>query len=144
MIGIGGIIYQVMRLCHGQYKDKWNWSSLFANESLPWSMDLVEKFRDKLDERLKTGCIIRANAWPELSNNKSLPWSIEFIEKYKCRWEWINLARNESLPWSIELIERFKNDWYWGALNQKAIDCLPKLSLQDIDEVMSHHFHPQN
>ena len=40
----------------------------------------------------------------------------------------------------IAFIERFEDKWYWRRLNQKAIDCLPKLSLEDIDEVISHHF----
>ena len=39
----------------------------------------------------------------------------------------------------IAFIERFEDKWYWRSLSQKAIDYLPKLSLEDIDEVMSYH-----
>ena len=43
------------------------------------------------------------------------------------------------MPWSLEFIERFEDKWEWFRLNQNAIDCLPKLSLEDIDEVMAYH-----
>ncbi len=40
----------------------------------------------------------------------------------------------------LTLIEKYKDKWYWNHLCDAALACLPKLSIQDIDEVMSHHF----
>ena len=110
-----------------QFEDKWNWVTLSRNKALPWSLELFERFEDKW-------------YWNGLSGNEALPWSLAFIEKYEDTWNWDWLSQNEALPWSLEFIERFEDKWDWFRLNQNAIDCLPKLSLEDIDEVMSYHF----
>ncbi|HNL81292.1 MAG TPA: hypothetical protein PKL69_13225, partial [Agitococcus sp.] len=88
--------------------------------------------------------------WKWLSRNKALPWSLALIERFEDKWNWKTkeyeyefyhgLSSHEGLPWSLEFIERFKDKWEWSILTQKAIDCLPKLSVEDIDEVMSYHF----
>ena len=110
-----------------QYEYKWYWSKLSGNEALPWSIELIEQYQ-----------IYRWD-WSELSGNEALPWSIELLERFY-GWHWWRLSMNDALPWSIELIERFKGEWDWIRLNSKAVACLPKLSLQDIDEVMCCQF----
>ncbi len=67
------------------------------------------------------------------------------IEKYKDKWSWGDrnargLSSNEALPWSLELVEKYKDKWSWDDLCTTALTCLPKLTPQDIDEVMNHHF----
>ena len=98
---------------------------------MPWSLELIEKYKDKW-------------SWGSLSNNKTfnkaLPWSLELIERFEDCWSWGELSANEALPWSLELIEKYKDKWSWDDLCTTALACLPKLSIQDIDEVMSHHF----
>jgi hypothetical protein len=77
-----------------KYKDKlncWNWSS--GNSSLPWSIDLIEKYRDKWD-------------WEWLSNNLFLPWSIELIEKYKDKWNW----KYDSINVYIKVFQSYLTD----------------------------------
>jgi hypothetical protein len=49
------------------------------NKSLPWSVELIERFEDKWN-------------WYYLSENKSLPWSVELIERFEDKWEWNYLA----------------------------------------------------
>ena len=124
-----------------KYKNKWYWSNLSENKALPWSLELIEKYQDKWSFGL-------------LSQNKFLPWTFELIEKYKDKWDWSSLSANEGLPWTLELIEKFKENWTFECMlncsginlsggknmNYKALACLPKLSIQDIDEVMSYHF----
>ena len=51
----------------------------------------------------------------------------------------MNMMMNMMNMMMIAFIERFEDKWYWRSLSQKAIDYLPKLSLEDIDEVMSYH-----
>jgi len=111
-----------------QFEDKWDWLALSRNKALPWSLALIEQFKDQWD-------------WKELSWNEALPWSLELIERFEDKWDCKELSGNEVLPWSLELIERFEDKWDWEMerLNQKAIDCLPKLSVEDIDEVMAYH-----
>ena len=110
-----------------KFEDNWNWKRLSGSDVLPWSLQLIECFEDKWD-------------WARLSFNESLPWTLELLEQFNNRWDWWNLAWNESLPWSLELLERFNNKWGAWDLNTKAAVCLPKLTSQDIDEVMSYHF----
>ena len=91
-----------------------------------------------------------------LSASKVLPWTIELIEKFKDYWNWSKLSANQYLPWSLTLIEKclkskgpiyfideyYDESWRWDVLafNPSFIACLPKLSFEDIDEVMSYHF----
>lgn len=90
-----------------KYKDKWDWERLSRSSSLPWSIELIEKYNDWWD-------------WSHrgLSQNTSLPWSIELIERYKDRWDWSyrGMSQNTSLPWSIELIEKYDDKWDWESL----------------------------
>ena len=83
----------------GSHYHNWFWWELSKSSSLPWSIELVQKFEDKW-------------FWARLSSNESLPWSIEFIEKFKDKWDWARLASNESLPWSIEFVENYKDKWH--------------------------------
>lgn len=66
-------------------KDSWIWRRLSWEESLPWSVELLEHFKDRWD-------------WGSLSWNKSLPWSAELIERFKDRWNWSYLLQNTYLP----------------------------------------------
>ena len=68
----------------------------------------------------------------------------ELLERFKDKWNWHELSVNEALPWSLALIEQFKDKWDWSVFCDTAVACLPKLSLQDIDEVMSYHFPLKN
>ena len=94
-----------------RYENSWDWALLSGNEALPWSLELIERFRDRWN-------------WVVggLSANESLPWSLELIQRYEHRWNWggehgvddSGLSGNESLPWSLELIERYEDRWGWG------------------------------
>ncbi len=112
-----------------KYEDKWDWSGLSRNKALPWTLALIEQYEDKWD-------------WNRLSRNGALPWSLALIEQYKDKWRWgmWGLSWNQALPWSLALIEQFKDQWYWWRLCNSAVACLPKLSIQNIEEVMNHHF----
>ena len=91
-----------------KFKDEWIWSRLSTNDNIPCSIELLDKYEHKWD-------------WLELSKNRNLPWSSELIEKFKNRWDWISLSENENLPWNIELIEKFENYWifYRLSVNEK-------------------------
>ena len=96
-----------------KYKDNWDWNFLSANESLPWSNDLIEKYEDKWNWNINK-YIDDEPQFIGFSSCKFLSWSIDFIDKYKDRWNWDYLSANESLPWTLELIEKFKDKWLWG------------------------------
>src|SRR5690554_365683 len=64
------------------------WHLLSQNESLPWSENLIERFKDKWywGDNLIRG----------LSKSEALPWSESFIEKFEDKWDWRSLSFNNS------------------------------------------------
>lgn len=101
-----------------RYKDRWDWGMLSKNDALPWSVELIERYGDRWN-------------WKFLSSNRSLPWSLELLNDYEVRWNWgapytkenrgtyTGLSGNVSLPWSVDLIERYKDRWNWKWLSQQ-------------------------
>lgn len=47
-----------------------NFYSISTNESIPWTIPLLDKFQDKLD-------------WYQISRNKAIPWSDEILVKFQ-------------------------------------------------------------
>jgi hypothetical protein len=93
-----------------RYKEKWFWVDLSENPALPWSIEFIEKYQNKLN-------------WTFLCKNTGLPWSIEFIERYHENLNWVILSNNPSIPWSIELLEKYKDkfDWYYFSMNKSHL-----------------------
>ncbi|WP_262967075.1 hypothetical protein [Methylobacter psychrophilus] len=110
-----------------RFEDRWGWNWLSENKGLPWSLELIERFEERW-------------CWIGLSMNKALPWSLELIERFEERWHWDVLSKNEGLPWSLELIERFEERWCWMALSPNESLHLPTLRPADIVAIMEHHF----
>lgn len=51
-----------------RFEDKWDYNdSLPKNEAIPWSIELISKYKNKW-------------GWDLFSSNKSLPWSIELFD----------------------------------------------------------------
>jgi hypothetical protein len=90
-----------------KYKDKWDWEILSKKTNLPWSLELIRKFEDKWH-------------WKYLLYNSDLPWSLELIEQYEDRWDWASLSCNYFLPWSLKLIEKYKDKWEWKYLSYNS------------------------
>jgi hypothetical protein len=121
-----------------KYLNKWDWEVLSTNENIEWTIELIDKYADKLLWGFNGGnCGISSNSklpWSKdlidkfrdkwfwgfemdmggLSGIKEIPWSIELIEKYLNKWSWKELSENPALPWSIELIDKYEKNWSWG------------------------------
>jgi hypothetical protein len=69
---------------------------LSGNEFLPWSIELIDKYRDFWN-------------WSFLSQNKSLPWSEELIDEFFSYWDWYRLSANPSLPFTVKFIDKYYN-----------------------------------
>lgn len=121
-----------------KYKDNLDWghNGLTRNENILWSIELVEKYRNKwawlsvlqnskwpwdkidLDKEFKK-YYPKTETWEVISRSKSLPWSIKFLKKYKEKWNWYILAKNESLPWTKDFFNSFiklaseELEWEW-------------------------------
>lgn len=68
--------------------------SVAAGESIIWSLELIEKYKDRLN-------------FNYLSMNEQIQWSEQLIDKYKHRWNWANLMMNYSIPWTLPMLKRF-------------------------------------
>ncbi|TDD93736.1 hypothetical protein [Flavobacterium cellulosilyticum] len=91
------------------FKDYFSWEYLSENESLIWTLELIEQYEDKWN-------------WSYLSKNKKLPWSLELLEKYEELWNWNNISNNEGIEWTEELIERFDDKLLFDSiLNEDEI-----------------------
>lgn len=105
-----------------QRVDNLDWESASLNKSLPWSEELIEKYKDKWEwghkEEREDGSVAYAIG---LTSNPSLPWSIELIKKFQDYWFWPDLSYSESVPWSLELIIDFHDKWDWGLLKVNKI-----------------------
>ena len=87
------------------FKEKWNWRILSQNIKLPWSINLLDRFLDKWD-------------WSYISTNSNIPWDKSLIERYIHKWDWEELSYNEGLPWTKELIVDYFNKWNWINLSK--------------------------
>ena len=89
-----------------KYQEKWDWQLLSRNTALPWSLELIEIFRDRW-------------SWGKggLSTNSAIPWSIEIIDRYNNKWDWAELSRNKALNWSLDLIKKYQDRWVWDGLS---------------------------
>lgn len=120
--------YYLLGICDNlelinKYKDLICWTHVTLSRKLPWSLGLLESFKDKLvyqclagnEEALKgIHCyeFYLKNAGADyfsfgLSMNEGLPWTEDFFRKNKSLWNTIALAKNVGLPWSIEFIEKY-------------------------------------
>ena len=114
--------------------NKWNWKLLSYNPSVPWSIDLMIKYKEKLNfteisgnkgvkwnkdilstfenellfgtiETEEDGFVSRIFG---IDNSKNLKISNEIIEQYSDKWNWKYLGRNENIQWTPELFNKFK------------------------------------
>jgi hypothetical protein len=78
------------------FKDYFSWEYLSENESLIWTLELIEQYKDKWN-------------WSYLSKNEKLPWSLELLDKYYGRWNFTNICSNQGIEWTEILIDRFED-----------------------------------
>ena len=82
----------------------WTWNRLSSSESLPWSMDFIEAFKDHWNFRA-------------LTRNASLPWSEALLERFAAQWDWHVLSRHCPVPLTPEVLARFEHHWDWNSLS---------------------------
>ncbi len=76
------------------------WDKLSANEGLPWSMDLYNKYKD----------FFYLNRMSKLRN---FPWTEQFISKYAEKLDWWEISGNTSIPFTEALIKKYETKWTW-------------------------------
>lgn len=83
-----------------EFKDKFNWHRLSAQDFLPWSESFIDRYEDYF-------------CWGNLSYNSALPWSIKLIDKYFDRWDWESLSGNTSIKWTEEMLSKYEHRLIW-------------------------------
>jgi len=100
-----------------KYKDKWNWWSLCKNEMIPWNEKMIAHFIDKIIwgkwVKLDFNC---KRLYEGLSNNKAIKWNSKLINHYHDCLEFREVSRSPAALWNINLLLEFQNFWCYGTL----------------------------
>ena len=93
-----------------KYRDKVDWNEVSGNSTMLWTASMLEKFRNKLD-------------WNTLSRSghRSIL-TAELFERFKDRWDWSALSGNTDIEMTCELIDRFIDRWDWRELIDRYDD----------------------
>lgn len=84
-----------------KYKTILNWWYIVSNESINWTSEIMDEFKDLI--------FVPDDPFPEINTNESLPWSIEFIARYEDLWHWELLIQNKSVMNVPEIKKYFHN-----------------------------------
>jgi hypothetical protein len=86
------------------------WKGISSNRNVPWSIDFIERYREKFVFR-KYGL-----EWQELSTNPHLPWhDNSLLSRYEKHWNWNKIGLNEGVKWTEETFETYKERLPWIA-----------------------------
>jgi hypothetical protein len=86
------------------------WKGISSNSNVPWSIDFIERYREKFVVR-KYGL-----EWQELSANPHLPWHDNILlSSYEKYWDWTKIGLNEGVQWTEEAFETYKERLPWIA-----------------------------
>lgn len=112
-----------------KYKTILNWWSIVSNESIKWTTEIMDEFKEMI--------FVPDDPYPQINCNESLPWSIEFIARYEDSWSWELLIQNKSVMNVPEIRKYFHHrlspylEEYEGrskGLYQRAIMILDELN----------------
>lgn len=76
-----------------KYADKLDWKEVSGNTNIFWSVQMLEKFKRRIDWTALSRCLQEENV------------SAELLEKFKDNWNWEELSDNRCL--TPELIDQF-------------------------------------
>lgn len=83
-----------------EFKDKFNWFRLSAQDFLPWSESFIENYSNYF-------------CWENLSCNTAIPWSTKLIDKYIDKWDWETLSGNPAINWTEEMLSKYEHNLIW-------------------------------
>ena len=99
-----------------KYADKLDWKEVSGNTNIFWSVQMLEKFKRRIDWTALTRCLQEENV------------SAELLEKFKDNWNWEELSDNNCL--TPELIDQFADYINWKALINNW-SCCEKLATEE-------------
>ena len=99
-----------------KYADKLDWKEVSGNTNIFWSVQMLEKFKRRIDWTALSRCLQEENV------------SAELLEKFKDNWNWEELSDNRCL--TPELIDQFADYINWKALINNW-SCCEKLATEE-------------
>lgn len=99
-----------------KYADKLDWKEVSGNTDIFWSVQMLEKFKRRIDWTALSRCLQEENV------------SAELLEKFKDYWNWEELSDNNCL--TPELIDQFADYINWKALINNW-SCCEKLATEE-------------
>lgn len=72
------------------------WCSLWENESVPWTRDLMHQYKDPKYSRMYWKC-----------RNKGINWTDDLIMESLPTIDWFSLAKNPSVPWTRDSFRKY-------------------------------------
>ena len=98
-----------------KYKDKINFRNLCWNIAVPWSVELVFKYLSEFQESAQLGYyekeINKNDFMCILCENRSFPWTFENVQALEEYISFNDLSNNFNVDWSIELLEYYEDKW---------------------------------
>jgi hypothetical protein len=118
---LGGSFWEARRI--ERHAERWDWTALSANPSLPWSRRLIERFADRWD-------------WAALSGNRGIPFDEELIGAFEARWVVARLAASTAVRWDAALVKRLASrldepdpDWHPSLEAERPVPVAPGITL---------------
>ena len=99
-----------------KYADKLDWKEVSGNTNIFWSVQMLEKFKRRIDWTALSCSLQEENV------------SAELLEKFKDNWNWEELSDNNCL--TPELIDQFADYINWKALINNW-SCCEKLATEE-------------
>ena len=84
-----------------KYQNILEWQYVVCNETIDWTIDIMDEFKDLIFED--------GNPFNEINTNEKLPWSVEFIARFEDLWIWELLAQNDQVIGDAEIRKYFHN-----------------------------------
>lgn len=95
------------------------WQNL--SSSYPFSAELLEKYKDRLD-------------WHEVSGNSNICWTVAMLEKFRRLIDWRELSESSQKSlFTAEILLKFKDCWDWSVISDRQY-----LSDATIDKVKDY------
>jgi hypothetical protein len=101
-----------------RYKDKWEWMWLGQNQYIPWSVELMTQFEDCIDWSMdfedEEG--VTTSASGSISMNLGMVWDAEILSAFMPKLNKWPISMSQCTKWDIDLLIQFKDFWDYGSL----------------------------
>jgi len=101
-----------------KYKEKWDWWFLCTNASIPWSVQLIRQFEDYIDwtQDITDEDGITTMTMDSISANFSIEWDAELLSPFITKLNASDICFSQCAKWDIDLLMQFSSFWKYESL----------------------------